>query len=80
MSDEERNSPIAYPSEEKLKNAEVFINLPTDIDELQKDLWTSIRADSTGSVWSIVLVIGAFALLWAAIAFYNRVIRKKKFK
>ena len=80
LSEEERNSPIAYPSEEILKNAEVFINLPADIDELQKDLWTSIRADSTGSVWSIVMVIGAFALLWAVIAFYNRVIKKKKFK
>lgn len=80
LSDEERNSPIAYPSEEKLKNAEVFVNLPSDIDELQKDLWTAIRADSTGSVWSIVLVIAAFALLWAIIAFYNRVIKKKKFK
>lgn len=80
LDDEMKNSPIAYPSAEKLKNAQVFTNLPEDIDELQKDLWTEVRADSTGSAWSIAFVILAFALLWAAIAFYNRVWKKKKFK
>ncbi|MBQ6380909.1 MAG: spermidine/putrescine ABC transporter substrate-binding protein [Clostridia bacterium] len=80
LSEEEQNNPIAYPSAEILKNAEVFVNLPPEIDELQKDLWTSIRADSTGSIWSIVFVIASFALLWAVIAFYNRVIKRKKFK
>ena len=80
LSEEQQNNPVSYPPEEKLKNAEVFVNLPADIDELQKDLWTSVRADSEGSVWSIVVVITAFALLWAGIAFYMRVIKKKKFK
>lgn len=80
LSEEKRNNPISYPSQEKLKNAEVFVNLPPEIDELQKDLWTDIRADSTGSVWSIVIVILAFALLWAIIAFYKRIIKRKKFK
>ena len=80
LDDEMKYSPIAYPSAEKLKNAQVFTNLPEDIDELQKDLWTEVRADSTGSAWSIAFVILAFALLWAAIAFYNRVWKKKKFK
>lgn len=77
---ERQNNPISYPSEEKLKNAEVFVNLPEEIDVLQKDLWTSVRADSNGSVWSIVFVIAAFAAIWAIIAFYNRIIKKKKFK
>lgn len=80
LSKEEQNNPISYPSEEKLKNAEVFVNLPPEIDELQKDLWTSVRADSSGSVWSIVIVISAFALLWAIIAIYKRIIKIKKFK
>ncbi|MBQ3431483.1 MAG: spermidine/putrescine ABC transporter substrate-binding protein [Clostridia bacterium] len=75
-----QNSPIAYPSEDILKNAEVFVSLPENIDKLQQELWTSIRADSSGSGWSIVYVIGAFALLWAIIAFYNRVIKRKRFK
>ena len=80
LSEDLQNNPISYPSKEKLKNAEVFINLPPEIDELQKDLWTSIRADSTGSVWSIVIVILVFALIWAVIAFYKRFIKRKKFK
>ncbi len=80
LSSEQQNNPISYPSEEKLKNAEVFINLPPEIDELQKDLWTSVRADSSGSAWSIAMVIFAFALLWALIAFYRRIIKRKKFK
>lgn len=80
LSKQQQNNPISYPSEEELKNAEVFVNLPPEIDELQKDLWTSVRADSTGSVWSIVVVILVFALLWAVIAFYKRIIKRKKFK
>lgn len=80
LTDEQRNSPISYPSEDKLKYAEVFVSLPDEIDQLQKDLWSSVRADSTGSVWSIVLVIAGFALLWFLIAIYMRVIKKKKFK
>lgn len=80
LSEEKRNNPISYPSEQKLKNAEVFVMLPPEIDELQKDLWTSIRADSSGSTWSIVLVITLFALLWAVIAIYKRIIKRKKFK
>lgn len=80
LSNEEKSNKISYPDSEKLKNTEVFINLPSDIDELQKDLWTSVRADSTGSVWSIVIVIGCFALVWAGVAFYKRVVKKNKFK
>ena len=80
LSEEQQSNEISYPPEEKLQNAEVFVNLPEDIDELQKELWTSVRADSSGSVWSIVLVIAGFALLWALIALYNRVIKRKKFK
>lgn len=38
--------PVVYPSEEALENSEVFINLPTDINKLQSDLWTSLKIDS----------------------------------
>lgn len=79
LDDDLKNSPVAYPDSEKLNNTEVFVNLPADIDELQKDLWTSVRADSTGSVWSIVIVIACFAFVWAGIAFYKRIIKKNKF-
>ena len=43
LSDEVRNEPMFYPSDEVLENAEVFITLPTDINKLQKDLWIQLK-------------------------------------
>ncbi len=75
-----KSNQIIYPSEKVLKNTEIFVNLPPEIDELQKDLWTEVRAQSTGSIWSIVSVIGIFTLIWGVTAFYMRVVKKRKFK
>ena len=80
LDDEMKYSETIFPSEEVLANTEVFVNLPEEIDELQKELWTEVRADNTGSVWSIFAVILVFALIWLAVAVYMRVIRKRKFK
>ena len=38
-----RNNPMFYPSEEKLKNIEVYITLPEDTAKLQKDLWIQLK-------------------------------------
>ncbi|MBR2319992.1 MAG: spermidine/putrescine ABC transporter substrate-binding protein [Clostridia bacterium] len=38
-----RNNPMFYPSEEKLKNTEVYITLPEDTAKLQKDLWIKLK-------------------------------------
>ena len=37
------NNPIFYPSEEMLKNTEVFSTLPEDINKLLSDLWIQLK-------------------------------------
>ena len=43
LEDEVRDNPMFYPSEEKLKNTDVFVTLPTKINKLQKDLWIQLK-------------------------------------
>ena len=38
-----RNNPMFYPSDEKLKNTEVYITLPEKTIKLQKDLWIKLK-------------------------------------
>lgn len=70
---------IQYPGEEVLKNTEYFRNLPPNIRELEKNLWSQVRADTSGSVWQIFAIIGAFILVWLIIVVYKRIVRKRKF-
>ena len=70
---------IQYPGEEVLKNTEYFRNLPANIRELEKNLWSQVRADTSGSVWQIFAIIGAFILVWLIIVVYKRIVRKRKF-
>lgn len=37
------NNPIFYPSEEMLKNTEVFSTLPDDVNKLLSDLWIQLK-------------------------------------
>ena len=43
LSDEVRNNPMFYPSDEVVANTEVFITLPEDTMKLQKDLWIDLK-------------------------------------
>lgn len=70
---------ILYPDEKALSNMEFFKYLPSNISNLESKLWSEIRADTTGSIWQIFAVIGAFILVWLAIVLYKRVIKKRKF-
>lgn len=45
LSDEMKNSPIAYPSQEVLDNTEVFLSMPENINKLYDELWTEILTE-----------------------------------
>ena len=43
LDDEIKSNPIAYPSEDVLKNTEFFVNLPSDVNKKMQDLWVEIK-------------------------------------
>ncbi len=44
LSDEMKNDPTAYPSDEIIEKSEVFLNLPKDVLKLYDDAWTEIKS------------------------------------
>ena len=39
-----RNNPIMYPSKEILKRCQMYVNLPTEINEYYAELWTKLKS------------------------------------
>ncbi|WP_297135814.1 ABC transporter substrate-binding protein [Terrisporobacter sp.] len=44
LSDEMKNDPTAYPSDDIIGKSEVFLNLPKDVLKLYDDAWTEIKS------------------------------------
>lgn len=42
---EQKDDPMVYPPQEVLDRCEVFVNLPTDIMQLQSKLWISLKTE-----------------------------------
>lgn len=53
LDEEIKNSPIAYPPDEVLANAEVYTALPVTTTRLIDSLWTEIRSSGEANPWSI---------------------------
>ena len=76
LSDEIKSNPITYPDEEVLAKAEVFINLPEDINKKIDSLWTEIRSSSSGNIFLFPIVIAGLVVLCVIIIIVSH--RKKK--
>lgn len=48
LDDDVKNSTIAYPSEEVLKNTEFFVNLPAATNQKMQDLWVLLKTANQG--------------------------------
>ena len=62
--EETRNTPVIYPSDDKLENTEVYVNLSEDTNRYLDQLWTEIMSAEAGyNYWSMPLfLLGALAL------------------
>ena len=72
----EEGAEIAYPA--SYENFETFINLPPETNLLIDELWVLVKVGSNDDPLSIVLVIGAFFLVWVAVVAYKRVKGRKE--
>ena len=64
LDDDLKYSPIAYPSDEVMNKAEVFVTLPDDINAEMDAKWSEMKSyDESGSGWLIVVfLLGAIAI------------------
>ncbi len=78
LDEETRNNQMQYPSDEYLNSkTESFINLPSETNKLQQDLWNEIKIDKETSKWFIPLIlVGSIAAI-VLISVY-RAKKKKK--
>lgn len=58
LDDDLKYSPIAYPSDEVMNKAEVFVTLPDDINAEMDAKWSEMKSyDDSGSGWLIVVFL-----------------------
>ena len=64
LDDEIKYSPIAYPDEEVMSKAEVFVTLPDEINAEMDSQWSQMKSyDESGGSWMVVIfLLGAVAL------------------
>lgn len=76
LDDELKYSPIAYPGEDVMSKAEVFVTLPDDINAELDAKWSEMKSyDESGGGWMVVI----FLLAAVALSGFNiwRKLRKK---
>lgn len=64
LDDDIKYSPIAYPDEEVMSKAEVFVTLPDEINAEMDSQWSQMKSyDESGGSWMVVIfLLGAVAL------------------
>lgn len=64
MDDDLKYSPIAYPGEDVMSKAEVFVTLPDDVNAEMDSQWSQMKSyDESGGSWMVVIfLLGAVAL------------------
>lgn len=64
LDDELKYSPIAYPGDEVMSKAEVFVTLPDDINTEMDAKWSEMKSyDESGSGWLVVaFLLGALGI------------------
>lgn len=63
---------IFYPSDNIIKNTEVFINLPKEINQNINDLWIQIKTGGDSNPISLVAIIVGFMLLYILVTIYKK--------
>ena len=76
MSDNE----IFYPSEEIMKNSEVYVNLPDDVSLQVDKLWAQVKMGGPGETETLVAVMAGFLLLYIFIVVWKKLKRRRELR
>lgn len=72
LPEETKSNKVFYPSQDIIKNTEVFINLPKDINQNINDLWIEIKTGGESNPISLVAIIFGFVLLYILVSVYKK--------
>lgn len=78
LDDEIKNDPVFYPSDEDLKNAEMYVALPKETTTQIDALWTDIMSSTSSNPWLSVTFIVVALGLTVFINVYRKVKQKNK--
>jgi spermidine/putrescine transport system substrate-binding protein len=68
-----KQNKIFYPDDETLKNSQIFINLPNDINKLMDELWIEVKSGNTHSdPWMLVVILLGFVIIYIAVVLYKK--------
>lgn len=77
LSNEIKNNKIFYPDESKMKNSQIFINLPDNINKLMDELWVEVKSGGAYTQpWLLVVILSMFGIIYLLVVF----IKKSKIK
>lgn len=77
LSNEIKNNKIFYPDENKMKNSQVFVNLPDDTNKLMDELWVEVKSGGAYTQpWLLVVILLIFGIIYLLAVF----IKKSKIK
>ena len=77
LDDEIKNNKIYYPDVDTMNNAQIFVNLPSDINKLMDELWVEVKAGGTvGEPWILILILIIFVLIYVIFSSW----KKRKYK
>lgn len=73
LSDDIKNNKIFYPDEETLKNAQIFVNLPENINKFMDELWIEVKSGGkTGNSWLLVVILFVFVIMYLLVVLYKK--------
>lgn len=74
LDDKIKQNKIFYPDNETIKNSQVFINLPDNINKLLDDLWIEVKSgDTSNDPWTLVVILLVFVIIYLAVVFYKKI-------
>lgn len=77
LDEELKNNEITYPGADVIAKAEMFMNLPDEVNRKIDDLWTEIRGSSSDNIFLFPAIIAVLVILCVVIIILGRSKKKK---
>ena len=73
LDNEIKQNKIFYPDSETMKNADIFVNLPENINKYMDELWVEVKSGGTYSPeWTLIVILAIFVIIYLAVFIYKK--------
>ncbi len=67
-----RSNDVFYPGDDIIKNSEVFVNLPSEINQEINALWIQIKTGGENNPWILIAIIVSGMVLYILVTLYKK--------